>query len=518
MSKCLASVFVFAALLLAGAARADTTLVIGLAADPTGLDPEAVTNNTSNYIMGTIYDSLIRYKSGTAEPAPGIAERWEVSADGRTYTFHLRHGVRFQDGTPIDANAVIWNVDRLLNKNNPQYIYNTGTVEGHIADTFGDLAGYRAIGDDTVEYTFKQPVAPFLNSIAMDGNGLVSPAAAAKWGKDYRNHPVGSGPFAFREYRARDQVILDANPDYWNGKPKVDHLVFKEYPEPQAAVLALKRGEMQILCDVSTQSIPAIRSDPNLELLTQPGLTASGVALPVEVPPFDDKRVRQALNYAVDKEALNKGLFQGLAVTMTSPLPYGIWAFDDSLKGYPYDPEKAKQLLAEAGVKDLKVEFLTYNSPRGYNPVGAALAVAIQGYMKKIGVDVEVRQMEVGAFISTVRAGTYKGWTLQGWTTTNGDPDNFLGELFDGRAIPIYNWSHYHNPTVDGLVAEALVATDRTKRAAIYQKAQRIVLDDAPWVFINSTTQIRAIRKSVKGLRLNPLQMFYDMQEVSLQP
>jgi peptide/nickel transport system substrate-binding protein len=518
MSKCFASVFVFATLLLAGAARADTTLVIDLAADPTGLDPEAVTNNTSNFIMGTIYDSLIRYKPGTAEPAPGVAERWEVSADGRTYTFHLRHGIRFQDGTPLDASAVIWNVDRLLNKNNPQFIYNTGTVEGHIDDTFGGLTGYRAIGDDTVEYSFKEPVAPFLNSIAMEGNGLVGPAAAAKWGKDYRNHPVGSGPFVFREHRARDQVILDANPDYWNGRPKVDHLVFKEYPEPQAAVLALKRGEMQILCDVSTQSVPAIRSDPNLELLTQPGLTASGVALPVDVPPFNDKRVRQALNYAVDKEALNKGLFQGLAVTMTSPLPNGIFGFDASLKGYPYDPEKAKQLLADAGVKDLKVEFLTYNSPRGYNPVGAALAVAIQGYLKKIGVDVEVRQMEVGAFISTVRAGTYKGWTLQGWTTTNGDPDNFIGELFGGRAIPIHNWSHYHDPTVDRLIAEAVAATDRTQRAAIYQEAQRKVLEDAPWLFINSTTQIRAIRKSVKGLRLNPLQMFYGIEEVSLQP
>jgi peptide/nickel transport system substrate-binding protein len=361
-------------------------------------------------------------------------------------------------------------------------------------------------------------VAPFLNSIAMEGNGLVSPAAAAKWGKDYRNHPVGSGPFVFREYRARDQVILDANPEYWNGRPKVDRLVFKEYPEPQAAVLALKRGEMQILCDVSTQSIPAIRSDPNLELLTQSGLTASGVALPVDVPPFNDKRVRQALNYAVDKEALNKGLFQGLAVTMTSPLPNGIFAFDGSLKGYPYDPEKAKQLLADAGVKDLKVEFLTYNSPRGYNPVGAALAVAIQGYLKKIGVEVEVRQMEVGAFISTVRAGTYKGWTLQGWTTTNGDPDNFIGELFGGRAIPIHNWSHYHDPDVDRLIAEGVAATDRTQRAAIYQQAQRRVLEDAPWLFINSTTQIRAIRKNVRGLRLNPLQMFFGIEEVSLQP
>jgi hypothetical protein len=188
-----------------GAAHADTTLVVGIAADPTGLDPEAVENNTSGFIMSTVYDSLVRYKPGTTEAAPGIAESWETSADGLTYTFHLRHGAQFSDGTPLDAKAVIWNVDRLLNKANPEYIYNTGPVEGYIDFTYGDVASYRAVDDNTVEFKFKQPSAPFLSSLGMVWNGLVSPAAAAKWGKDYRNHPVGSGPFVLREWRPRDR-------------------------------------------------------------------------------------------------------------------------------------------------------------------------------------------------------------------------------------------------------------------------------------------------------------------------
>ena len=293
-----------ASLVLAAAARADTTLVIGIAADPTGLDPEAVINNTSGFVMSTIFDSLVRYKPGTTEAAPGVAERWEVTPDGLTYTFHLKHGLKFTDGTLLDAKAVIWNIDRQLNKSNPQYIYNTGSVEGYTDFTYGNLASYKALDDDTVELKFKQPSAPLLNSLAMVWNGLVSPAAAAKWGKDLRNHPVGSGPFVLREWRQRDEVVLDANPDYWGGKPKVDHLVFKEMPDPQAAVLALKRGEIQILGDVSTQTIPAIKSDPNLAVLTQPGLAVSGVALPTEAAPFSDRRVRQALNYAVDKNAI----------------------------------------------------------------------------------------------------------------------------------------------------------------------------------------------------------------------
>jgi peptide/nickel transport system substrate-binding protein len=517
-SKLVAYAAVASFVLGAAVARADTTLVVGIAADPTGLDPEAVLNNTSGFVMATIYDSLVRYKPGTTEVAPGVAEKWEVSADGLTYTFHLRRGLKFTDGTPLDAKAVFWNVDRQLNKSNPQYIYNTGPVEGYTDFTYGDVASYRAVDDDTFEFKFKQPSAPFLNSLAMVWNGLVSPAAAAKWGKDYRNHPVGSGPFIFHEWRQRDQVILDANPEYWGGKPKVDHLIFKELPDPQAAVLALKRGEIQILGDVSTQTIPAMKSDPNIVILTQPGLAVDGVALPTEVPPFNDKRVRQALNYAVDKDAINKALFAGLAVIMTSPLPEAQWGFDKSLKGYPYDPTKAQALLKEAGVSPgLQVEFLTYNSPRGYNPAGPNLAIAIQGYLKKVGIDANVRQMEIGAYLSTVRSGNYKGLAMEGWTGDNGDPDNFIGELWGAKNIPINNWSHYRNPEFEKLLAQALVISDPAKRAEIYAQAQRIVVDDAPWILINSTLHIRAIRKEVKGFQLNPTQMFFDMEQVSLQ-
>ncbi len=502
----------------AGAARADTTLVIGMAADPTGLDPEAVENNTSGFIMSTVYDSLVRYKPGTTEVIPGVAEKWDVSADGLTYTFHLKPGLKFSDGTPLDAKAVFWNVDRQLNKANPEYIYNTGPVEGYEDFTYGDIASYKAVDDLTVEFVFKNPSAPFLNSMAMVWNGLVSPAAAAKYGKDYRNHPTGSGPFIFREWRQRDQVILDANPNYWGGKPKVDHLIFKELPDAQAAVLALKRGEIQILGDVGAQVIPAIKADPNLELLTQPGLAVSGVALPISVAPFDDKRVRQAMNYAVDKESINKALFNGMAVTMTSPLPDAQWGHDPSLKGYAYDPDKAKALLAEAGVKPgTHVELLTYNSPRGYNPAGANLAVAIQGYLKKVGIEADVRQMEIGAYLKTVRTGKYTGMAMEGWTGDNGDPDNFIGEMWGAANIPVVNWNGYKNPDLEKLLADALKVSDPAKRTAIYATAQRIVVDDAPWIFLNSTLQARAIRKEVKGFMLNPTQMFFDMEQVSVQ-
>ncbi len=364
----------------------------------------------------------------------------------------------------------------------------------------------------------KEPSAALLASLAMVWNGVVSPTAAAKYGKDFRNHPIGSGPFMFREWRQRDEVVLDANPDYWKGRPKVDHLVFKEYPDAQPALLALKRGEVQIMGDVATPVIASIRGDPNLVLLTQPGLAVNGMAMPNEVPPFTDKRVRQALNYAVDKEAIDKALYGGLATPMVSPLPEAQWGFDKTMTGYPYDPAKAKQLLAAAGVQPgLKVELLAYSTPRGYNPAGPDLAVALQGYFQKVGIEADVRKLDMGAFLSTVRSGKYQGMFLSGFSGDNGDPDNFMDSLFNPQRIPVGDTSHYRNDGVAKLMEEAARVTDPAKRLALYKTIQRQILDDAPWVFVNSVLQVRAARKEVKGFGLNPTQMFFDMDQVSVE-
>ena len=504
-------------LLAMGTARADTTLVVSMAADPTGLDPEAVLNNTSGFVMATIYDSLVRYKPGTVEVEPGLAQSWDISADGLTYSFHLRKGIKFQDGSPVNADAIVQNIDRQYNKSSPIYIYNTGPVESYRDFTYGAMESYRAVNDDTVEIKLKAPSAALLASLAMVWNGVVSPTAAAKYGKDFRNHPVGSGPFIFKEWRQRDAVALDANPTYWKGKPKVDHLVFKEYPDAQAGLLALKRGEVQIMGDVATSIVPALKSDASLVVLTQPGLVVNGMAMPNEVAPFNDKRVRQALNYAVDKDAINKALYSGLAATMTSPLPEAQWGFDKTMTGYKYDPAKAKQLLEAAGVKPgLKVELLAYSTPRGYNPAGPDLAVALQGYFKKVGIDADIRKLDMGAFLATARSGKYQGMFLAGFSGDNGDPDNFLDSLFDAREIPVGDTSHYKNEQVEKLLAEARTTPDMAKRVALYKTIQRQIMDDAPWVFVNSVLQVRATRKDVKGFRLNPTQMFFDMDQVSL--
>jgi peptide/nickel transport system substrate-binding protein len=493
----------------AGQAQAQKTLVVAIAADPGGgLDPEAVLNNTSGFIMATVFDSLVKYKPGTVDVGPALAESWDVSADGLTWTFHLRKGVKYHDGTPFNAANYIRTIKRLMvDKKDPASIYaiyEPLPVENYVDDTYSTVTSYTALDDNTVQFKLKEPNGPFPTNLAMVWNGVVSPDAADKFKKDFRNHPVGTGPFIFKEWRPADQIVLDANPDYWGGKPKVDRLIFKVMPDAQAALLALKKGDVHILADVSVQTIPAIKSDPNLVVVTQPGLVVSGVAMTNNAKPFDDKRVRQALNYAVDKDAINKSLYQGLAVQLTAPLPSSQWGWDDSLKGYGYDPD------------GFECELLAYSSPRGYNPAGPELAVAVQGYLAKVGVKANIRKQEMAAFLAEVRSGKYTQMFLSGFSGDNGDPDNFLWNLFGSPGMPVADTSHYKNDQVDKLLIEGRRTTDHAKRIEIYKNAQKLILDDAPWIFVNQTLQVRVTRKEVKGFQLNPTQMFFEMQDVSL--
>src|SRR5260221_4530071 len=225
-----------AALILAavtGQASAQKTLVMAIAADPTGLDPEAVQNNTSAFIMATIFDSLVKYKPGSVDVEPGLAEKWDISEDGLTYTFHLRKGVTFHDGTPFNAPNYVKTINRLLDKADPDSIFNTGPVESFIDDTYGEVASYSAPDDNTVVFKFKTLSGPFTTNLSMVWNGVVSPTAVSKFKKDFRNHPVGTGPFIFKEYRQGDQSILHANPNYRAGKPMVDRLDVKVIPDAQ---------------------------------------------------------------------------------------------------------------------------------------------------------------------------------------------------------------------------------------------------------------------------------------------
>jgi peptide/nickel transport system substrate-binding protein len=508
-------------------AQAPKTLVIAIGADQTGLDPQTVENNESGFIMATIYDSIVNYKLGSSLVGPGLAERWEISPDGKVYTFHLRHGVKFHDGTPMDAHTVGQDIDRAINPQNSCYVLGRKGVDTYDDFTFGNVKDGTVVkmdvlNDDTIRFTLPQPNAPFLSSVAMVWQGIVSPAATKQYNCDASQHPVGTGPFRFVEAVRNDHVTVEANTAYWGGRPQVDRIVFQIVPESATRMLKLERNEVQILADVPPSDYGRVTGNPALKLYQQAGLTILGVAMSNDLGPFKDKRVRQAMNYAVDKDALNKGLYGG-ATTAGQGVPPVLWGYSKSVLPYPYDVAKAQQLLKEAGFANgFTADMAVYANPRGYNPIGGAkLGEAVQGYLAKVGVNVKITQYEWGAYLDRLRHTQWEGFAISGWSGDNGDPDNFLGDLFEwdevaGKARTSNN-SRHHNPDYDKLIVQGRQVSDQAKRTQIYLDANKILHDDAPWIFINYTNQVRASRATVKGFVLNPLQMFFHMEQVSLQ-
>jgi len=492
--------------------------VIAMGADSTGLDPETVMNNESGFVMAAIYNNLVEYKSGSTDVGPGLADKWDISKDGLTYTFHLHPGVKFHDGTPCNAEAVVQWLDRLLNKSNPNFYANKPGVDSYVDFTFHGVDSYKKTDDLTVVIHMTKPNAEFLNSLAMVWTGVTSPAAVAKYGKEYYKHPVGTGPFKFVEWVPNDHVTLEANNDFWKpSKPKLSKLIYRVIPESAVRVMELTKGTVDVLADVSPTDSKILAANKNVHLIIEPGLMVSGVSMPTQTKPFNDVRVRQALNYAIDKESLNKYLFKGLATTMNSPLPPSQWGHDKTLPGYAYNPEKAKQLLAAAGYPNgFNATIYCYPNPRGYNPVGGAtLAQAIQSDLKKVGVNITLQQLEWGAYLAKVRTREFSDMCMSGWSGDNGDPDNFIGALWETSQIPSGNQCHYSNKDFDALVAQAVAQPDHNQRVILYNKAQKMLMDEAPWIFLNYTATIRATSAKVKGMVLNPTAMFFDMDKVT---
>jgi peptide/nickel transport system substrate-binding protein len=494
------------------------TLVVALGADATYLDPESVMNNESGFVMATIFDGLTKYKKGTSEPGPGLAERWEVSEDGTEYTFYLRQGVKFHDGTDFNADAALFEIDRVTNPDNPYYVYNQDGIHSFASFTWGLVTGTEKIDDYTIKITLSEPHAPFLASLAMVWSGFMSPAALDQYGFEVVDHPIGTGPFKLVEWVRNDHMTLEANKDYWGGAPKIDRLIFQVVPESAVRLLKLEQGEVQILADVNPEDYARIRENPDLVLLEQPGLTVNGITLPADTEPFTDVRVRQAMNYAVNKDEMDEFLYKNAAVPAATGMPPILMGYPEDLQPYPFDPEKAKELLTEAGYPDgFSFKLLCYENPRGYNPVGIKMAVAVQEYLANIGVELELETLEWGAFLDARRSIDNHDMGMVGWSGDNGDPDNFLYEMFSTDMIPVGNTSHYSNPDLDAILIKARTVTDPAERAKLYEEASWIIHDDAAWLFVNHTLHVRATRANVEGFALNPLQMFWYMEDVELK-
>jgi peptide/nickel transport system substrate-binding protein len=490
------------------------TLVFAKGGDAIGLDPGDTPDNESSAIWGNIFESLTKFKAGSTEVEPCLATSWDISTDALVYTFHLRQGVKFQDGTPFNADAVVFTYERYLDPNNPYHSY--GTWENW-EWCVSQVSKVEKVDDYTVNITLSTPFAPFLGALATAG-GIVSPANCEKWKDQWIAHPVGTGPFTFVEWVKGDHITLAKNNDYWGAKPKIDTLIFRVIQDPSQRLLALQKGEVQGMEFPNATDLDKISQDSTLQLLEQPGLTISYLSLNVgtDTPgfqkPFGDLRVRQAIAYAINKQAIVDQIFQGTAVALKTDIPPTLWGYNDSIQDYEYNPTKAKELLREAGYPNgFKTQLWTIPIARPYLPDPQKVAVAIQADLKAIGIDAEIVTYDWSTYFHKVDNGE-QPMNIAGWICDYPDPDDFLYVLFDSDHATVgtaSNFSFYRNPEVHKLNMQAQRIVDQTQRAELYKQVQTIIHNDVPNVPLASVKQIVVLSKNVKGFVLYPIGRYY---------
>jgi peptide/nickel transport system substrate-binding protein len=481
-------------------AAAQKILVYAKGSDPRGLDPAYVDDGESAKIIVNIYDTLVKYKQGSTEIEPDLATSWTKSPDGLTWTFNLRKGIKFHDGTPFNAQAVKFSVDRQL----PPLAKDSMP---YASFTFGPVKKVDVVNDYTVRFTLSQPYAPFLANLAMSlAAPIVSPTAVKKYGEDdFSQHPVGTGAFIFQKWDKDQQIVLVKNPNYWGLKAKVDKVVYVTTKENSVRASQLITGAADIIDGIDPNDVKTLESK-GMTVIKNPGMNINYMCFMCNKKPFNDVRVRRAISMAINRQELVKYLYQGYAQVANGPIPSFIPGFDPKLKPLGYDPEQAKKLLAEAGYNNnFTFTFVTYSNPRPYNTVnGVKLAEAVQAELLKIGVKTTIKAYPWKEYKDVLAKGEEGDAGFYGWTGDNGDADNFLSLLSSKEITSTLNSAKYANPKVDALLEQGTVNSDPKVRVKTYQDLQKILVDEAPWVLISHAIDLAACKPSVKNFYPHP--------------
>ncbi|WP_372423005.1 ABC transporter substrate-binding protein [Salinarimonas chemoclinalis] len=505
----LASAAIAATLILAPAAPpalAQTppgVLAVGQIAEPKSLDPAAVTAANDFRIVVNLYDGLVRYADGSFEIEPALAESWEVSEDGTVYTFTLREGVTFHDGTALDADAVVFNFERMLDEEHPYH--DTGPFP--LSFFFSAIDTVEAVDARTVRFTLSEPYAPFLSNLAYPTGLIVSPSAVAEHGADYGRNPSGTGAFRFERWDANTAVVVTRNEEYWDGAPPLEAVIFRPITDANTRVAEMLSGGIDVMVEVPPDSVARFSESDDYALYEQAGPHLWFMILNAKEPPFDDVRVRRAANYAIDKQALVENVLQGTAEIASGPIPPAFaWAYDEELEPYPYDPERARTLIEEAGATGASVTmFVTEGGSGMLDPV--PMGTAIQADLEAVGLDVAIETYEWNTFLAQVNPGLEGKADMAQMAWMTNDPDTLPYLALRTEAWPEeggFNSGYYSNPEVDRLLQEARTATDQDERARLYKEMQKIVQEDAPWIFVANWKQNAVTTAAVDDFSLQP--------------
>lgn len=482
-------------------------LVYGRGGDSVSLDPARETDGESLNVCDNIFEGLVMFKPGTTEIQPGLAESWEVLDGGKEYIFKLRSGVQFHDGTSLDADAVVFS---LLRQHDPKH-----EAFGYAKswDYWNDMGFNKLIknieaqGKDKVRFVLNRPEGPFLSSLAMSFASIVSPTAVRKHKEEFAKNPVGTGPFMFVSWARGERVVLNRFDGYWGQKAHLQRVIFRSIPDSSARLNAFLAKEIHMMNLPTPDQVNSIKQQrPDAKVMQNEAMNVAYLAFNVTKKPFDNVKVRQAVNMAIDKKALIEGVYAGMGRSAVNPLPPTLWGYNDAIKGYPFDVAAAKKLLAEAGFPNgFQTELYYMPVSRPYMPDGKMVATAIQANLKAVGIDAKLTTYEWAIYLEKTKMGEHP-MALLGWTGDNGDPDNFLYVLLSGdnATAPASNISFYSSKEVTKLLDQARAETVQEKRAELYKKAQELIHADAPWVPLAHSLVAMPMDKSVQNFVLAP--------------
>ncbi|MGQ9630619.1 MAG: peptide ABC transporter substrate-binding protein [bacterium] len=501
------------------------TFRVAFMSDPPTLDPAHVTDTTSHSVVGTLFDTLLAFDKDL-RPQPHVAESYSISPDGLVYTFKLRKGVRFHNGREATAEDFAYSFKRALDPaTQSERTWVLDDIKGAEAFMKGeakDVEGIKVLDKYTLQITLEKPFSPWINFMTYPTSAVVPREEVERWGKDFTEHPVGTGPFKFVSWSHDDKLVVEANKDYFLGRPYLDKIEYRIIPEESTRFLEYKAGNLDVT-DIPVGQFKNVKADPVLskELHHYPLMGTYSYRFNMEQEPFGGKdwnsekkrKLRQALSYALDRVAIVDILLEGRHFPATGGvLPVGFPGYNPKLEGmYTYDLEKAKRLLAEAGYPDgkgLPTIQIYHNTSEAHRKV----AEIVQANWKRLGIESEISSLDWAAYIKFVDDGGAKHVHRMGWIADYPDPENFISLLFHTKNIgPPGNSARYSNPEVDGLLDEADSSLDWEKRVKLYNKAEEIIMNDSPWICIYYYSTAILVKSYVKGLRLTPMDAGSEM-------
>jgi peptide/nickel transport system substrate-binding protein len=477
-----------AAALIVGGAQAQT-LIVSQGADAVSLSPHMTNDQPSARIMRQIYDTLI-VQNEQLELEPGLAESWE-QIDDLTWEFTIRQGVTFHDGSALTASDVAWTLDRLRD---PE-------TAAPAAFLVGFIDQIEAVDDHTVRITTEGPFAPLLAHLAHTATSIMSEQAVTEAGEDYGTEVViGTGPFRFVSWETASQIVLERNDDWWGGEVLPQQVIFRPITEGTVRAIELETGGIDIAYSLEPRDSQRMRDQPRINLYEVETLSTNYVGFNVQREPFDDVRVRQAINYALDAETIVDVIYEGQGIPASSPISPQVFGAHTELEPYGYDPERARELLQEAGYGDGFSTTLWTND----NPLRIQIAEIAQAQLGEVGIDVDVQVLEWSTYLADTAAGNHDMFIL-GWVTVTADADYGLYALFHssqfGSAGNRTFWAH---DRVDELLELGRSTADPDQRAEYYREAQEIIAEEAPWIFLLITVEVNGTRDNIDGFVAHP--------------